>query len=568
MELSHDAGWVLRGPLYQMACLQYPDGSFASTPALANVLQAGEPQESVRSAGLLTFELAAVERAMPRFLARMSESKDVDVVRLWATLLMLAKYARQCYTWTVNPDAHPRERITLDEKAEQWVGNESCKRLELLAMLPRLRLEACVAVELWEAAHVERLHELRRGHSSGAVEHSSNERYWWSSLRVLLRDVLSSHPFATIYLTPLRDSFSRTERMYVQMNSFIIMLGMCVIFYYFRAVGCCIELKTYVECPDPTRDSNCLGYSNCQAFLEADGAQRLPAELLTPDFWPCTAFPQNTLLGNILAAVVMNLVLIPVNLVLITLFSLSGAGDKHPGYLKLDIKQAGRKIIGAGMTALLANVAMVVYAMYFEVNASARSLAMVILALFVVITSPVQNIARAIKASKKAAAPLIRPISYCVRYSKAYITKLWHYLLQPDLDRKWKDPIVKYEIEFRGNLGSALDLLAYGYLYIFWALTIWILLTFVMLIREMLGADEEKRVLVAWFTTLLLEQFGLQGLRIAVTRYAFRILLSEFYKWLIGQRFSIMMWHELYIRDEISVFFTETADEGFANVVL
>ncbi|KAK3233866.1 hypothetical protein CYMTET_55841 [Cymbomonas tetramitiformis] len=570
MELSRGSGWVLRAPLYQLACLQHPNGSFSLTQALANLMQAGEPREPMRSASLLTFSIAAVEHSIPSYLLSLQETQiSTDVRRVWATLLAVAKYSRQCYIWTLNPEAHPRERLTLDMKAGQWLEHEAYKSLALLALLSRLRLEASMAVELWEADHVERLRDLQSRHSIGEVEGTSDVGSSWTSLCVLLRNILSSHPFAQIYLTPIRDPFSRTERMYVQMNSFVIMLGVCVIFYYFRAVGCCVELKTYVDCPSPTRDSSCLGYSSCQVLMKAEGTQRLPTELLTSEFWPCTAFPQSTLLGNIFAAVVMNLVLIPVNLVLITLFSLSGAVAKRPGHLKMDIKQAGDKLIGAAMTAALANAVLVVYAMYFEVNASARGLAMLILAVFVIITRPVHNIARAISACKKAAASVIRPISYCLRYLKAYITQLYQYLLRTDPDRMWKDPIVKYEVQFRGSIGGIVDALAYSYLCIFWALTVWVLLTFAMLIREMLGADEEKRVLVAWVTTILLEQFGLQGLRIAVARYAFNVLLGEFQKWLIGSRYALFIWHERYIQQALGIEFkSETADEGLANIVL
>jgi hypothetical protein len=100
-----------------------------------------------------------------------------------------------------------------------------------------------------------------------------------------------------------------------QFNVFIVMLSMCVSFYYSKSVKCCEALVVHYACEETLLSGDmaidCMGYETCQDLSEQK--QMMPEELLSTPF-VCGAFPQSTLMGRVMVIIAISLVLVPVQM--------------------------------------------------------------------------------------------------------------------------------------------------------------------------------------------------------------------------------------------------------------
>jgi hypothetical protein len=100
-----------------------------------------------------------------------------------------------------------------------------------------------------------------------------------------------------------------------QFNVFIVMLSMCVSFYYSKSVRCCEALVVHYACEETLLSGDmaidCMGYETCQDLSEQK--KMMPEELLSTPF-VCGAFPQSTLMGRVMVIIAISLVLVPVQM--------------------------------------------------------------------------------------------------------------------------------------------------------------------------------------------------------------------------------------------------------------
>eukprot|EP00854_Cymbomonas_tetramitiformis_P011356 gene11356-13420_t len=106
--------------------------------------------------------------------------------------------------------------------------------------------------------------------------------------------LMKSHPLGAIYLVNATEPFSRSERILIQANTFILMLVFTVWFYYSKAVNCCKDFRVFTDCPNPFEvNEPCFGYDFCAALRQAGTEEMLPEEVFPSNFL-CTAFPQGS----------------------------------------------------------------------------------------------------------------------------------------------------------------------------------------------------------------------------------------------------------------------------------
>eukprot|EP00854_Cymbomonas_tetramitiformis_P006013 gene6013-7225_t len=524
----HQSGWYHASSLFKLVFLQSDNGSFELSQDLANTLRVGEPNESVADTTALTFDLNALKEAMPPSLvARIGMAADgdqEDVERVWGTLLALELCHTLGLNWIKNPEEHPYQRTTLASDAADWLS-DCGERLDLLR-------KAALFLAL-------------------------------------------SHPLVAIYLVPPTAAFTRAERILTQANVFIVMLSVTIAAYYSRVVTCCTQLQSFVDCPDVGRFSSCLGYSSCGELHQARMDEFFPAELAEEAF-SCHAFPDSSWVGKVQGALLINAVLIPLNVLLMALFSLAGVGGSRPGCLTRNVVERTAKLMNANESVILVNVVVVAYALVYESALFVKMTALLFMSAFSVMFKPVARVAAALK--------------YVMRWVYTFVPKLpnpagfettphkfllhmlaaqafsqgieesfwkrvsashhpWARLLAPgEPASPFQDPIDKYGIEIEGMLSKGSDLLAYIFLTTMWGMSIWILLTYGVLIREIMGAEEERKLILTWFECLLLEQFGLTAVRLVIVRTIGKTIHSSINRFVAGgNAVSTMEWYESYI---------------------
>ncbi|KAK3276138.1 hypothetical protein CYMTET_15772 [Cymbomonas tetramitiformis] len=563
----HQSGWYHASSLFKLVFLQSDNGSFELSQDLANTLRvpptclgppSREPNESVADTTALTFDLNALKEAMPPSLvARIGMAADgdqEDVERVWGTLLALELCHTLGLNWIKNPEEHPYQRTTLASDAADWLS-DCGERLDLVRALPLFREKAKKAVKLWQDAHVARLEELRRGqpstYSRSSVLAVASVSHW-KVLRLQLRKaalfLALSHPLVAIYLVPPTAAFTRAERILTQANVFIVMLSVTIAAYYSRVVTCCTQLQSFVDCPDVGRFSSCLGYSSCGELHQARMDEFFPAELAEEAF-SCHAFPDSSWVGKVQGALLINAVLIPLNVLLMALFSLAGVGGSRPGCLTRNVVERTAKLMNANESVILVNVVVVAYALVYESALFVKMTALLFMSAFSVMFKPVARVAAALKYVMRWVYTFVVACSesFWKRVSASHHP--WARLLAPgEPASPFQDPIDKYGIEIEGMLSKGSDLLAYIFLTTMWGMSIWILLTYGVLIREIMGAEEERKLILTWFECLLLEQFGLTAVRLVIVRTIGKTIHSSINRFVAGgNAVSTMEWYESYI---------------------
>ncbi|KAK3278789.1 hypothetical protein CYMTET_13294 [Cymbomonas tetramitiformis] len=454
--MGRKPGWYLRSRLFTLIFMQATDGHFKLSQELADILWVGKPAEPPGSSMAGSFDLQALHRSMPlkmllgeegeeemKVAGREERLKEAESV--WATLLASALYTHLPLTWVTNPTAPPNERTTLGHLADTWLEADA-RQDHIRGQLPELSAMATKLVVQWDEDHINRLEELHKWMPSYATVSDQQPPWWkrtynWTAQSAFW--IVSSHPLVAIYLVKPSEAFSRSERLVVQMNVFIIMLSFCMFFYYSRAMGCCEEFKDYVGCP-PAGLSDCFAQPTCQTLFAEKTGDSLPEELEAADF-VCTAFPTTSWMDRIWSVLIINAALIPVNVFLMSLFSLSGASAGALGHLSMDLGKkslhstarskrrdasAGREhskrgeadawpaphsgacdvrappgkekyeavaLMGPQRGAALTNFFLVLYAVFFDIKLLTKTMAMLFMAIFAMLFQPVKAVTKFVR---------------------------------------------------------------------------------------------------------------------------------------------------------------------------
>ncbi|KAK3287951.1 hypothetical protein CYMTET_4559 [Cymbomonas tetramitiformis] len=531
-------GWYMRSRLYTLVFAQYPDGRYQLTQELTDALWAGAPRELVEESIRGCFDLPLLRRSMPaEVLPNEMEAATLEEVQeaeeVWATLLAVALYNQLPLQWTMNPRAPPAEHVTIGQLADTWLeADDRCMHLK--DQLPALRAKAGKLVEQWQQAHIDRLIELSAQVGASPSVKEKRPPLWKRGYRWVAGSafwVFTSHPLVAIYLVKPTEAFSRSERLIAQMNVFILMLSFCMFFYYSRAVGCCTEFKGYVGCPNVGAvTAECLGQPTCQTLFAGKTGSSLPEELESDNF-ACTAFPNATWMDRIWAVLIINAALIPVNVLLISMFSLSGASAAAPAHLTMDVSKKVSQLMGPQRAT---------FAMLFK---------------------PVKLVASYLKPLFRLLLPVYTAVSdsydrFC-RYFWGRVmciaqvrqlgmhTGFWK-------EQLYKDPVEVNDVRIEGMMDSLVDRAAYTFLACFWIADTYILFVYGKAIREINGPEAEDELIRTWAMTWVFEQFGLKAVKLMMVRSAGRYADKMYVQLMTGKTiFDVMAWYERYILDTL-----------------
>eukprot|EP00854_Cymbomonas_tetramitiformis_P022690 gene22690-27390_t len=294
-----------------------------------------------------------------------------------------------------------------------------------------------------------------------------------------------------------------------------------------------------------------------------------------------TGFPQSTWMGRIWTVLIINAVLIPVNVFLMSLFSISGASSAAPGHFGMDVVAKTSHLMGPQRGAALTNIFMVLYAIFFDIKILTKTMAMLFMAIFAMLFKPVGLVTKYIKPA------LMRFIVVQLWWNKCK-KYFWRKLVSSgnklrsrcmfyaesnyqQIESPFQDPIQKYQIQVEGMMDATADKVAYGFLALFWGMTIWVLLTLGTQIRLIMGPDAETDLIKAWVMTFLFEQFGIKALKLMMVRSTGRFASKQYDKFMTGKElFDTIEWYEGYAMNFKLVYFPieQDPDGFFGNVML
>ncbi|KAK3264074.1 hypothetical protein CYMTET_27162 [Cymbomonas tetramitiformis] len=262
-----------------------------------------------------------------------------------------------------------------------------------------------------------------------------------------------------------------------------------------------------------------------------------------------------------------------------SLFSLS-ASSSSPGHFGMDVAGKTSQLMGR-RGAMLTNLFMVLYAIFFDIKILTKTMAMLFMAFFAMLFKPVAALTKVIK-------PALKYLILVHMRWKLLRKYLWRNLVTAgnavglhrifarkskyqQIESPFKDPLEKHQIRLEGMLDETANKVAYAFLALFWGMTIWVLLALGMQIRLIMGPDAEMDLIKAWAMTFLFEQFGIKALKLMMVRSTGRYVSGQYDKLMTGKElFDILLWYERYATDfELAYFpMEEDADAFFGNVML
>eukprot|EP00854_Cymbomonas_tetramitiformis_P008623 gene8623-10234_t len=520
--------WYHYSQLFQMVFLQERDAGFRPTQALANVLRVGCPSSSLADSPMVDFEVEGLHRSLPKEVERQLDTDDeAEVMSVWATALALELYEGLPFSWAMDPQCKPTERVSLGDTI---LRNLQERPSVGKTMLPTLRAVAARQVAQWQEAHLGSLAALRQRAESdkwklqgtaGISREGLLARIGkWTYGSALF--ILTSHPLVAIYRVKSTEAFSRAERLFVQINVFIVMLSCTMAFYYSRDL------------------------------LTSARSVEFPEELAAADF-TCTAFPQNTWTDRIWMALCINAVVIPINVLLMALFLNSGSSG-IPGHAGYKVSKAMEQLVGPKRGAVLMSLFTFLYAIFFDFKMLTKAMAMAFMAFFSMLFKPVATVSKALWAATWRMVPMAarKRIERMTPRNSPFI-----------------DPLVKHDIQIQGMIDNIVDKIAYCLLAVFWGMTVWILLTYGMLIRQTMGAEAERELIKTWGMVLLSEQFGLGALKLMLARSAGLFVNQQYGQLVAGKDANdILQWYGQYILNFPLSYMPSDADALFASVVM
>ncbi|KAK3241696.1 hypothetical protein CYMTET_48565 [Cymbomonas tetramitiformis] len=428
-------GWFQRSHLWHLIFLQHIDGSFDLSHHLARVLRAGETQHDMMSNPLDQFSRDALHESMPGQLLKLYRSDEQDSVataeEVWATILVLQELANYPYNWTENPQEAPHRQITLRSRSEMFLTYQCTLHPDLTPLMPELKALATMYTDRWGEAFHRKVQEnydtlggvkkmvdsvgsnsLRRMWSK---KHKSTWHRHWLWFKTTLGWIAKAHPLGAIYLVRAVEPFSRSERILIQANTFLLLFAMTLWFYYTKAVNCCKDLRALLTCPDPMHvQAPCLGFDFCLAVKGASAKGFMPAELQAGEF-VCDAFPEDSFIGRMWAISIIVGVLTPTTMALSQMFIMASDTGIANHWGTFPVKSLS-KHFGPSLTAVMQTVGFTLYAMLINFKKFNKAMALTFVATIALLVKPkqVQAVIRAVTGALYWSYTLVRRIGYQV----------------------------------------------------------------------------------------------------------------------------------------------------------
>eukprot|EP00854_Cymbomonas_tetramitiformis_P002443 gene2443-3176_t len=297
----------------------------------------------------------------------------------------------------------------------------------------------------------------------------------WGSCMKKGKWIMRAHPLASIYMVQPLEPFSRSQRILIQFNTFILMLTFVVWFYYSKAVTCCQDKRVFLQCAasgDVTEP--CLGFPTCAMLRRAD---------------------------RVTVILIMVGVLSPVTVALQQLFVMSSA-ESIPKHWQLHVTAVAEKRFGPKFMATMQMLAVALYSVLFDLKKMNKTMASVLVAIMGTFM-PISEIRRFFRA-------ISTVFRWMANLAGRGFWRLWVLLFGTALlarqgTRKGERRI---QVRLSSPMENTLQKVAYSLIVGMWAVISWSLFTYVMLIREMLGPEAERSVVQTWALTLLMETCG------------------------------------------------------------
>ncbi|KAK3268008.1 hypothetical protein CYMTET_23466, partial [Cymbomonas tetramitiformis] len=399
-------GWCQRATLWNLVLLQSADGSFRPDGAgdLATVLHAGEPWESPVSSLLLRFsDTAIVDSAPAELLEALGYASGARpelhslALRVWATILAVARYHTIAFAWCVNPNAPLKKRTYLCNIANAWLEREALDRPALREQLEVLRERGREVVAHWEQEHHKRLLLARTMRIPPRHRLKQPPFHWrlFLQLRQLVRTAMGHHMVLGLHSVQFWDPVSRGARLVLLATNWILMISIAVGIYYSHAMLCCRELKEHLGCESLSTEDACtvdnlngrnVTFATCGDLLEQ-------AEDF--DDFSCKAFPQSTLADSFIMVMYMCTLVIPIRLLLTVLFGMqhSRSIPAHWVVSPRSVKSA----FGAPVAGIVQAMVYVMYAVLLSIGKLKKAFIAFFMIVITVMLKPMQRIASAIR---------------------------------------------------------------------------------------------------------------------------------------------------------------------------
>ncbi|KAK3240656.1 hypothetical protein CYMTET_49520 [Cymbomonas tetramitiformis] len=573
-------GWYERSVLWNLLFLQSTDGSFDISGALATVLAAGDTSENLRLDASTPIDPYELKLTLPAVLMQTLQGTQKRNLRekVWATCCALECYYRLPFGFILNPQEVPSEQRTLAQLGEHFLVTTCETEPDLSAALPAVRETAARLVDEWQDSKIEAIKALRQECIDNEAAVASEMSKWeqralrMTELKRLVTGALNNHPWAAIRSVSVDAVFSRSQRILVEANKLMVMLLVNMLLQYNRGLGCCVSFKTHLGCEAATISSDCHGVTTCAELYDLRDKEGLPREVYQdsrtqPNEWQCTAFPdENNISHQIYAVAISVIIMAPMTIYLTTLFILGGSKLVPNHWTKG--KTVKKTVGGEGSKSLWFLRNMIFLGSLFLAK---QQMAGQLLVRYFVYFS---------RCTERAAFALARVGHKLYASTKRLRVTIW-FLSETLL--KGRDPaalletlevLEQKEKEAReaeldaaatftvasSELNSFPVQLAYVSLALMWALTVWFLLTFAMLIRSMLGDGAENTIVFLWLSSVAVDVLGIHlargvALHLAKEKYRERKLMLQ------SKSIIVMEWYEDYISKYLNTAYCRDLEE-------
>ncbi|KAK3233595.1 hypothetical protein CYMTET_56119 [Cymbomonas tetramitiformis] len=572
-------GWYQRSWLWNCVFLQRVNGSFEMSGFLATMLKAGEPIEPLSQNPISPHDVAVLEASVPALLQDVLDAKGAEgnaqlqtrVREVWATLLVMQFLEHLPFAWTENPNEPPEAHITLRGRSAMFLQHFCDTEFpQLHDALPELEQEASRLNEIWQHDHQLRVIQLyedigpkaeKKKLLFGDMTYEEKcrklqqvRRSYWLKAKRTVKWLTKAHPLGAIFLITAVEPFSRSERILIQANTFILMLMFTVWFYYSKAVNCCKDFREFVSCPD-SWDVNapCLGFLYCAELKDAAPGMMLPEEALPADFF-CTAFPQSTFVGRFWVILIIVGILTPATMTLSQMFIMA-QNVTIPEHWGVYVTRKAEKCFGAVPMAVMQTAFVTLYALFFNFQKFNKALAVTFVAIIGLLLKP-RHIRRAI-------AFMVQSYKISMRWMSVFVALV----VQMVTGTKQQKEKSEYEellekVHLVSPVEEHLQQLAYFIILVSWFTCAWVLFTFSMLIREMMGDEAEAELVASWATVLAVEMFGKEAIKLICIRLFVESMMNKAERLFTGQDHPANAWFEKYIMQKLAQASGGVADDN------
>ncbi|KAK3283135.1 hypothetical protein CYMTET_9156 [Cymbomonas tetramitiformis] len=567
-------GWYQRSLLWNAVFLQRVDGSFELSGHLATMLKAGDPLEDLEDNPVSPHDVEVLRQSMPPVLLRVYREAGIENIaappETWATILVLNWLSSLPYSWTENPDDPPSKQVTLRGRSQMFLQDQCGRVPGLEPLLPDLHRIALDLTDDWKAAfdrHVEELYEqkgkLKLKSAAKDLKEMTPSEIWqracqqcrrsWNWSKRQMRWLAKAHPLTAIYLVKATEPFSRSERILIQTNTFLLMLTFTVWFYFSKAENCCMDRRTFLGCPDALDvRAPCMGLTYCAALHDMGMDGMLPEESEFQDF-VCMAFPQSTYAGRIYVILIIIGILTPVTMIVSQLFIMA-SNSAIPAHWGTFPVQKMQGVFGPGPTAVLQTIAFTAYALFFNFQKFNKAVAVTIVSLIGFMLKP-QMVQTAIRV-------FLGTVYWMYTMMKRGLRTVKHAVFGAALT---KAPTGELELLEQVSLVSPMEKhlqkVAYFCIAFAWIWVTYSLLIFSMRIREMMGAKAESELISSWATVLAVEMFGKEAIKLIFIRLVVNFIMETAEHIFLGLHPSVL-WHEKYIMTVATANAAEADDTG------